>query len=85
MIDKVYEFWYNDCIHESAGACISLHRTQKGAEMAMEFHKNERLKKWNETKKWRKEHYGENYKLIESFSKFGDDEAWGVEEREILE
>lgn len=35
MTDKIYEFWYNDCIHESAAACISLHRTKKGAEMGI--------------------------------------------------
>ncbi len=70
MTDKVYEFWYNDCIHESAAACISLHRTKKGAEMAMEFHKNEKLKKWDATVKWRKEHYGADYEIL-PFTKFG--------------
>ena len=41
IMDKVYEFWYNECIYESAAQCMSLHRTQKGAEMAMEYHKND--------------------------------------------
>ena len=41
MQDKVYEFWYNECFYESAPTCISLHRTQKGAGMAMEFHKKQ--------------------------------------------
>lgn len=40
-MDKVYEFCYNECIHESSYACISLHKTRRGAEMAMEFHKKQ--------------------------------------------
>lgn len=45
-MDKVYEFWYNECFYESAPTCISLHRTQKGAEMAMEYHKKEVEDEW---------------------------------------
>ncbi len=47
-MDKVYEFWYNECIYESAAQCMSLHRTQKGAEMAMEYHKNDIHKEYRE-------------------------------------
>ncbi len=77
MTDKVYEFWYNDCIWESAAGCVSLHRTRKGAEMAMEFHKDQK----------RKEHE-ELYKDIEPHPdncKFDDMCAWGVDERTVLE
>lgn len=42
----VYEFMYNDCCHESAPHTMSIHHTKKGAEMAMEFHKNEMRKDW---------------------------------------
>ena len=45
-MDKVYEFWYNECIYESAAQCISLHKTRKGAEKAMEFHKKETEDEW---------------------------------------
>ena len=45
-MDKVYEFWYNECIYESAAQCISLHRTREGAEKAMERHKKEIEDEW---------------------------------------
>ena len=45
-MDKVYEFWYNECIYESAAQCMSLHRTRKGAEKAMERHKKETEDEW---------------------------------------
>ena len=47
-MEKVYEFWYNDCIYESAAACISLHRTRNGAEIAMELHKEQKRKEFEE-------------------------------------
>ena len=75
MIDKVYEFWYIDCIHESAAACISLHRTKKGAEMAMEFHKAEKLKEWEKECK--------EYSPAKEYP-FDFDQWWGVNECELL-
>lgn len=76
MTDKVYEFWYNNCIYESAAACMSLHRTKKGAEMAMEFHKEEKRKE-----------YEELYKDEPEYMRVAYDSmcAWGVEERTIVE
>jgi len=75
MKDKVWEFRYNSCIYESAMATISLHKTQKGAELAMEFHKEEKRKEYDFM-------YGKRkHKIME----FGEMEAWGVAEREILE
>ena len=44
----VYEFLYNSECYESTSATISIHKTKKGAEMALEFHKNERLKEWEQ-------------------------------------
>ena len=41
---KVYEALYNDCIHESSFATISIHKTKKGAEKAIAFHKMEKIK-----------------------------------------
>ena len=77
MTDKVYEFWYNDCIYESAAGCISLHRTKKGAEMSMEFHKEQKRKEHEELYKDEEDDY--------DYGKFDDMCAWGVEERTILE
>jgi len=38
---EIYAAVYNDCIHESAFATISLHKTESGAELAIEKHKQE--------------------------------------------
>lgn len=70
----VYEFWYNDCIFESAAACISIHRTRKGAEMALAFHKEQKRKEWD------KMNEGD-----EQDGEFDDMCAWGIQEREVLE
>ena len=45
-MDKVYEFWFNECTYESAAQCMSLHRTREGAEKAMERHKKEIADEW---------------------------------------
>ena len=39
MPTEIYAAIFNPMIHESGFVTLSLHRTQKGAEMAMEFHK----------------------------------------------
>lgn len=70
----VYAFLYNSCIHESAFATMSLHKTRKGAEMAMEFHKAQK----------EKDHW-EIYDRPEDYytSPFGEYEVWMVEEMEV--
>lgn len=68
----VYAFKYCPCIYESAYGTISLHATKKGAEIAMEFHKNEALED-------HKRIYGDD----EDFE-FGQFEHWVVDEVEIL-
>jgi len=78
--DTVYEFLYNSCIHESAAATMSIHRTQKGAEMAMEFHKSEAKKEWDEYNKQCKEAGLSTFEF-----KFGTHEWWGVRPIKILE
>lgn len=74
-MEKVYEFWYNDCIYESAAACMSLHRTRKGAEMAMEFHKEQKRKEFEEL-------YKDEDDIDWTFDSMS---AWGVSEREVVE
>jgi hypothetical protein len=72
--DTLYESLYNPCIHESSAGTISLHRTRKGAEMAVMFHKNKCLKEWEEV-----------YKgvPVEMQTPFGTHEWWGVNEIKI--
>ena len=43
---KVFAAVYNPMIHESSFGIISLHKTKKGAQMAMEFDREERRKEW---------------------------------------
>ena len=46
MIERVFVALYNPMIYESSPGIISIHKTRKGAEMAMEFHKEEKRKEW---------------------------------------
>lgn len=74
-METVFEFWYNDCIYESAAECISLHKTRKGAEMAMEFHKEQKRKEFEEM-------YKDEEDIDWTFDSMCE---WGVEERTVIE
>ena len=71
----VYEFLYNSDYCESAASTISIHKTKKGAEMAMENHKNEILKEWEKERK--------EYPHTKEYP-FDFDQWWGVRECELL-
>ena len=73
----VWIFYYNPCVCESSPYAESIHRTRKGAEMAMEFHKNEKYKEHLEMLKY-------TGKTEETW-KFGEHESWFVDSREILD
>ena len=75
MIEKVYAFKYCCCVYESQYATISLHRTEEGAQKAMNIHKEEKRKFFL------KLYEDEDDNDIE----FGEFEAWCVEPVEILE
>jgi hypothetical protein len=75
--NKVYAFQYCGCIHESAYHTVSLHRTLRGAELALEFHKEEARKDHEEL-------FAEEKGTPLYFS-FGLFEAWEVVELEIEE
>ena len=71
----VYEFLYNSDCCEGAASTVSIHKTKKGAEMAMEFHKNEKLKEWE--KECKEDPPTKEYP-------FDFDQWWGVHECELL-
>jgi len=75
---KIYQALYNPCVHESAYATISLHKTENGARMAMEKHKKEKLHAFNEM--YKDEPDFEKYNI-----KFGQHEEWDVQETELLD
>lgn len=77
MENKVYVFLYCPCIHESAHATMSIHRTEEGAKKAMKKHKDVKLKKFNDYLK-RNPHFTK-------YMKFGEHEDWCVKEKELLE
>lgn len=80
-MEKVYEFLYNSDTYESAAATISIHKTIKGAEMAMEFHKAE-VKKEYETS------FGSESKEYQKWLKdnpFDSDKWWGIRETNLEE
>jgi len=60
----LYVAMYNPMIYESSFGVISIHRTRKGAEMAMEFHKAESFKEWEETYPTKEEQF-ESWKVFE--------------------
>ena len=71
----VYEFLYNSDCCESAAHTVSIHRTKKGAEMAMEFHKSEIKREWDEAD------YAESERLAFPFDY---DQWWGVRETILM-
>lgn len=68
----LYSFLYNPMIEESSTQTVSIHRTRKGAEMAMEFYKAEQLKEWEELYK--------DDKGMREFCPFGHFQWWGIGE-----
>ena len=73
-ITYVYEFLYNPSTSESVSKTMSIHRTQKGAEMAMEFHRKRVYDDWLQE--------CEEYPHAENYP-FGFDQDWGVVETEL--
>lgn len=73
--DTVYIAMYNPMIYESSFGVISIHKTRKGAEMAIEFDREERRKEWLEMYPSKKEQ--EEYE-------FGKFESWLVREDCLL-
>lgn len=73
----VYEFWHNPDIFDSVSRCVSLHRTERGAQKAMELHKKK------ERKIWDKMYKDEEPEMIPF--QFGEDKEWGVRERKIFD
>ena len=74
---EVFEFAYSECIHESGCVTQSIHKTRKGAEMALDYHKSEELKQFNECKS-----DPENAIIMDGME-FGEHEAWIVRETEL--
>lgn len=75
--DKIYEAIYCSCRHESDAQTISVHKTRKGAEMAIEFHKNELSTDFNEW--YDPEIVGWNY------DKYISDMYWDIRETQLLD
>jgi hypothetical protein len=69
----LYQFIYNPMIEESGWITMSLHKTRKGAEMAMKLHKKKK------EKEWKKFYPNPN----EAPHKFGRFEKWDISEIEI--
>ena len=87
----VYQFLYNDCIHESSYATISLHKTKEGAEKALNEHRNFEFEAWEEYTKLLMEKDDEGncfYDTIETCledNPFGKHEDWCIQEIEVLD
>jgi hypothetical protein len=70
-METVFEFLYSS---ENSYNTMSIHRTQKGAEIALEFHKN-KIKK-----EWEKENMSDSER--EAFP-FDFDQSWGIRETKL--
>jgi hypothetical protein len=79
MKQKVYIAMCNPMIHESCYGVISVHKTRKGAEMAMEFNKAEALREHEKTMKERKAD-GDTF----DYGKYDDFKAWNIFEFEVI-
>ena len=73
--EYVYEFLYNPSIHESAAQTVSIHKTRRGAEKAMELHKEMALIEYEEVC---------NRLPDEKDFPFGYGQWWGVRESILM-
>ncbi len=73
----IYEFLYNSCIHESAAATMSLHRTREGAERALEEHKAKERENHKKMIEFDPINYNDN--------NFGEHEDWYIGEKELMD
>lgn len=73
---KVFIAMYNPMIYESSFGIISAHKTERGAQMAMEFHKEEERKRWLAM-------YPDQEDQKEF--PFGEFESWEIGEFELFE
>ena len=74
--ETVFVALYNPMIYESCFGIISIHKTKRSAEMALEFHKAEKIKEWKEMYPTKEDQ--------EEFV-FGQFEAWTVKEMDVEE
>ena len=72
---KIYEALYNPMVYESGDITISLHKTKKGAEKAIAFHKMKTMEK--ELKIWDND-FPENWR-------WDDFMDWRIVETELLD
>ena len=72
---KVYEALYNDCIHESSFATISIHKTKEGAEKAIHEHNMEKIIEHQEI-------YKDDEDGIPEFNE-GNMQQWSIIETEL--
>ena len=69
---SLYAFLYNSCIHKNNWTTISLHCSKKGAEKAMQEHKQKEIDRFN------------RMYLDYSEIDFGENEGWCVQLIEVL-
>jgi hypothetical protein len=79
MNNKVFLAMFNSMIHESSFGVISVHKTRRGAEMVVEFHKEEMRKEHEKFIKDRDKQNTFNYGAFDQFL------AWEVFEMELLD
>lgn len=75
----VYKFLYCSCIYESSFATVSIHKSKKGAYKAMRKFILDEYTSWYDNRI----KYGK-FKCL-GISKFGESQAWYVEQQKLEE
>lgn len=78
---KIYQATYNDCVYESAYGTISLHKTYAGAGGAIEQHKQNMQKEFDEWNHQNKIHFPDD----DSVHRIQPEQDWEIFESELLE
>lgn len=73
---RLYEALYNCMIHESSSATLSLHRTKEGAEKAIEEHKAEIKKEWEDRRENMRK--TETKEMYDAFHSSDEPDQWAV-------
>jgi hypothetical protein len=79
---KFYAFRYNPCIHESGPITVSLHCSKKGAEKALNKHKEKEYKEWQEYNKACTENDAAFFAKYPNT--FGEYEYWDIQIVDVL-
>ena len=81
-IETVYEFVYDSDCYECGVITQSIHKTRKGAEMAMEFHKNKIKQEYEDEREWDKNNNDFNPEYYDKYT-WDWNQSWFIRETKL--